>query len=187
MNLVDILIWVVLLTFAVKGFMKGLVKEVCSLMGLLVGGWAALTFHPPMGEVLRSHIKFPPLMMSVISFLFIFLAVWILSALLGYLLTTLMKIVLLGGVNRISGAAIGLLQGALLLCLILPMGMTRPMPHVLKTAASNSSLGKYFISCGDYLFARWKFLETGKEVFPRNVLPGSAGTAPATASGHTEK
>jgi len=38
MNLVDILIWAILLLFVIKGFLKGFLKEACSLLGLLVGG-----------------------------------------------------------------------------------------------------------------------------------------------------
>jgi membrane protein required for colicin V production len=78
MSLIDILIWVVLLTFTVKGFMKGLVMEVCSLAGVVVGGWAALVYCHPLSEVLRHHSNLPSALTSILSFGLIFLTLGLL-------------------------------------------------------------------------------------------------------------
>ena len=46
MNLFDIIILVVLILFALKGVVRGLVNEAFSLTGLILGGWVAYRFYP---------------------------------------------------------------------------------------------------------------------------------------------
>lgn len=156
MNLVDILIWVILLIFAVKGFMKGLVREVCSLLGLVLGGWAAFVYYHPLAEVLRSHIRLPQNVSSFLSFSLILLASGILFFFLGHLLTTLFKIILLGGVNRIGGIFIGVLQGALVLCVILSLGTMELMPGKVKAHIERAATARPFQVCGGEIMSWWK-------------------------------
>ena len=59
MNLVDILIWLVLAGFVIKGFSKGLIRQVCSLLGFLVGGFAALKYHFYLADASRHLIHLP--------------------------------------------------------------------------------------------------------------------------------
>src|SRR5512136_61079 len=129
MNFVDILIWAVLLFFLVKGFLKGLVKEACSLLGLLAGGWAAFKYHNYLAEAVRPFIHLPPSIALVLSFIFIFLVMGLLFYLLGHLLTVVCKIMLLGGVNRVGGVLFGFLEGGFLLCMVLYLGSAKPAPE----------------------------------------------------------
>jgi len=173
MNLVDILIWVVLLGFAVKGFMKGLVREVCSLLGLSVGGWAAFAFFRPFAEVLRSHIHLPHNVASFLSFALIFLTSGLIFFLLGHLLTTLLKIVLLGGVNRIGGILVGTLQAALILSVLLSLGAAKPVPAGVRTHIEKSASARPFVAWGDGIRSWWKHgRETGREVAPAAARRG---------------
>lgn len=175
MNLVDILIWVVLLGFAVKGFMKGLVREVCSLLGLSVGGWAAFLFFRPFAEVLRTNIHLPHNMASVLSFALIFLTSGLIFFLLGHLLTTLLKIVLLGGVNRIGGILVGAAQAALVLSVILSLGVAKPVPAGVRSPIEKSASAGPFVVCGNKIRSWWKNGgETGPGAAPASRLHGSA-------------
>jgi len=173
MNLVDILIWVVLLGFAVKGFMKGLVREVCSLLGLFVGGWAAFALYRPLAEVLRSHIHLPHNAVSVLSFALIFLTCGLIFFLLGHLLTTLLRIVLLGGVNRIGGILVGALQASLILSVLLSIGAAKPMPAGMRTQIEKSGSARPFVAWGDQMRSWWKHGgEAGREPASAAARPG---------------
>jgi membrane protein required for colicin V production len=155
MNLVDILIWVVLLIFAVKGFMKGLVMEVCSLAGVVVGGWAALVYCHPFAEVLRQHSKLPSALTSILSFGLIFLSLGLLFFFLGHLLTTLFKIVLLGGLNRIGGVLMGLLQGALVVSVLLSFAGSKLVPMKVSSRLASSATARPFLFCGEKIMSWW--------------------------------
>jgi membrane protein required for colicin V production len=148
MNLLNILIWAILLIFMVKGLMKGLIREVCSLLGLIMGSWAAFKYYPFLSAAIRPYIHLPHYVSSVISFIIIFLAIGLLFFFLGRLLTEIFKVILLGGINRVGGLIFGFLQGSLVLCLLLFLCTTKPMPEKLKAELEKSKTARPFIFCG---------------------------------------
>jgi len=156
MNFIDILIILALLLFAVKGFLKGLVREVCSLLGLIMGSWAAFKYYPFLGSALRPYIHLPQTVATIVSFVLIFLVVGLLFFLLGHLLTAMFKIAMLGGVNRMGGVVFGLLQGGLVLCILLYLGTTKPMPEKLKVKLGQSRGAPPLIACGREIVAGWE-------------------------------
>jgi membrane protein required for colicin V production len=159
MTLVDILIWAVVLIFVAKGFWRGLVREVCTLAGLIAGGWAAFRYSSPLAEAVRPFIHLPQHVAGAISFLVIFFLVGLLFFLVGYLLTVVFKIMLLGGINRIGGALFGLLEGAFVLCMVLSIGTSSPMPVKLRAALQRSSSARPFIQAGDDIITGWNGTE----------------------------
>ena len=142
MSLVDILIWVVLLVFTVKGFLKGLIKEVCSLLGMVAGGWAAFKYSPHLAEAARPLIHLPPRVAAALSFFLIFLLIGLIFFLLGHLLTVVLKIMLLGGVNRIGGIVFGFLKGAFIVSMALYFFTSMPMPEKFKGYLLRSPTGR---------------------------------------------
>lgn len=163
MNLVDILIWLVLLGFVFKGFTKGLIRQVCSLLGFLVGGWAALKYHLYLAEASRHIIHLPPNVATILSFVFIFLVVGLLFYLLGHLLTVIFNIILLGGVNRIGGVVLGFLEGAFILSMILYYGTSRPLPDKFKGYLLRSKTAAPFIATGREIVAGWSGLRPAEK------------------------
>jgi len=156
MNFVDILIWAVLLSFVVKGFWKGFVKEACSLLGLLVGGWAAFKYDHYLAEAIRPLIHLPHSIALVLSFICIFIFLGLLFYLFGYLLTVVCKIMLLGGINRIGGVIFGFLEGALLLCMVLYLGNAKAAPEKVKGWLSRSRTAQAFIVTGREIVSGWE-------------------------------
>ncbi len=169
MNFVDILIWAVLLLFVVKGFMKGLVKEACSLIGLLAGGWAACKYHHFLAEAVRTLIHLPQYFAEILSFILIFAVIGALFYLLGHLLTVVCKIMLLGWVNRIGGVIFGLLEGAFILCLVLYFGSMLPAPERVKRWMTGSKSARVLTVTGREIVSGWEVM-TG-----RGKTPGKAG------------
>lgn len=158
MNLVDILIWLVLLGFVVKGFTKGLIRQVCSLLGFLVGGWAALKYYHYLAEASRHIIHLPPNVATFLSFICIFLVVGLLFFLLGHLLTVLFNIILLGGVNRVGGVVLGFLEGAFILSMLLYFGVSKPLPEKFKGYLHRSRSAGPFIVTGREIVTGWSGL-----------------------------
>jgi len=155
MNLVDILIWLVLAGFVVKGFSKGLVRQICSLAGFLVGGWAAIKYHLYLAEASRSIIQLPHYLATILSFLFIFVIIGLLFFLLGHFLTIMLRIVLFGGVNRIGGVALGFLEGAFIICIALYMLTSKPVPEKFKGYVHRSKTAEPFLETGKDIVAGW--------------------------------
>jgi len=155
MNLVDVLIWLVLLGFVVKGFTRGLVRQVCSLLGFLVGGWAALKYHPALVESSRHIIHLPATVATILSFICILLVVGLLFILLGHLLTVLLNIILLGGVNRIGGVLLGFFEGALVLSLVLSFAVASSLSERIRGPVLHSRSAAPLLATGKEIIAGW--------------------------------
>ena len=168
MTIVDILICVALLLFAVKGFMKGFVREVCSLLGLIMGGWAAFKYYTYVAEAIRAFIHLPQQVVLVLSFILIFLVLGLLFFLFGHVLTVVFKIMLLGGVNRIGGVFFGLLQGAFIICVVLYLGTTKPVPEKLRGHILRSKTARPLVMTGKEIISGWDgAVQQGKSAEPR--------------------
>ncbi|NJD91798.1 MAG: CvpA family protein [Geobacter sp.] len=155
MNLVDILIWLILAGFVYKGFNRGLVRQICSLAGFLLGGWAAIRYHLYLADVSRHLIHLPHYLATILSFLFIFLLTGLLFYLLGHILTMMFKVMLLGGVNRIGGVLLGFLEGAFIICMVLYIGTSRPVPDKFKGYMLRSKSAAPFLDAGKEIVAGW--------------------------------
>jgi len=140
----------------VKGFLKGVIREVCSLLGLLVGGWAAFRCSPSLAVLMKPLLPLPHAASTVLAFTLIFIVSGILAWLVGHLLTVAFKLVLLGGVNRIGGAAFGLLEGFLLLCVLLALGSGPSAPKAVKQKVAASATARPFVTSGQELLNGWR-------------------------------
>ena len=148
MNGLDIAILVVLIGFAIKGLLRGLLKEVCSLAGLFVGTFLAFRYHGPLAERLMEQADLPVAVAIAITFTALFLCAMLFFLALGFLLSRFVKLLFLGGFNRVIGGFFGLAQGALLLAVVLFALSLRPLPwidHLTET----SQLAPPFVELGD--------------------------------------
>src|SRR5512136_2431164 len=161
-RLIEYLIWGILLLFTVKGFLKGLVREVCSLLGLVVGGWAAFRFSSSLAVLMKPLLPLPHGVSTALAFMLILIVSGILAWLIGHLLTAVFKLVLLGGVNRFGGTAFGLLEGALLLCMLLALGSGPSAPKTLKQKVEASATARPFVTCGRELMGGWRHARHGE-------------------------
>lgn len=148
----DILILAILAIFLFKGVIRGLLKEVCSLLGLVLGGVFAFTFHLPLAQTLQDSFDLPPQLCVWGSFLGIFLLVAIIFGLLGFLLHRFVKVVFLNGVNRLAGALFGLVQGVILLSMLVLVLNSSVAPRRVQGMLSQSRLAPPFASLGESLY-----------------------------------
>jgi membrane protein required for colicin V production len=155
MNFVDILIWAVLLVFVIKGFLRGFVRELCSLFGLVAGGWAAFKYYQFLADAIRSFVSIPHHIALALAFILIFFVMGLLFFLLGHLLTVIFKIMLLGGINRVGGVLFGLLEGAFILCMALYFGTSQHMPEKVKAPLLRSKMARPFAASGQEIIAGW--------------------------------
>ncbi len=152
MNVVDITILVILTGFLVKGLVRGLLKELCSLLGLLGGAVLAFCFHASLAELLVESLRVPASAAVIAAFLAIFLTTIIFFAVLGHLLSRFVKLVFLGGLNRVAGGFFGVAEGVVLLAVILFSLSLRPLPRMLQPVFRDSVLSPPFVHLGEATF-----------------------------------
>jgi membrane protein required for colicin V production len=119
MNWLDIVILIALAIAVIIGLKFGLIKAVMLLVGIIVGVVLAGHYAGPLGERL-TFISSEGVAKGV-AFAIIMLAVLAVATIVATLLTWAAKVVMLGWVNRLGGAVIGLFLGALFCGALLAM------------------------------------------------------------------
>jgi len=156
MNILDIIILVILAIFAIKGLVRGLVNEAASLTGLVLGGWLAYRYYPALSVPLQESLHFPAHVSAFIAFMLILILTGVVAHILGNIITTVVRVVMLGILNRLGGVAIGLVEGALLLSMLFCIGTTGFMPAKLKQKINNTQSAGFFAYTGDRILTAWR-------------------------------
>lgn len=152
MNFVDVLILILIGVFLLKGLLRGLMKELCSLVGLIVGALLAFRFHGPLAEMMVSAFSLPASVCVVLAFLAIFLTILLIFGLIGMLLSKYVKLLYVGGLNRVAGGLFGIFQGVLLLSVVMFGLSVSPLPEWGKLALKDSALTPPFVQLGENVF-----------------------------------
>ena len=117
MNWVDVVIIIYLALSIISGFVQGLIRSLLSIIGLIVGILLASHFYKQLGDILTFISNRN--VADIVAFIVILLAVMVISALIGLVLRSIIKAIMLGWVDKIGGAILGLILGALSISAIL--------------------------------------------------------------------
>ena len=117
--LIDIVLLLVLLVGAWRGFTKGLVLSVASLVGLVGGIWAASHFSHMVAKQLSPHVTWSVNTLHMASLALTFLLVVVAVHLLAKVLEKVLDLVALGLLNKLAGAVFGLLKVGLILSFLM--------------------------------------------------------------------
>lgn len=114
MNAVDIIIIVILLFFAIKGLICGLIKEVAGTVAIAIGLFASVRFSSWLAEFIREHEWFDPQYLEIICFVIIFLAVILLVIILSKFLNKFASAIKIQWLNKLAGLIFGTAKGFLI-------------------------------------------------------------------------
>jgi membrane protein required for colicin V production len=110
LNFLDIIIFIVLLWGAWKGFSNGFIISVASFLALMLGIWGAIKFSDYSAAFLTNHFTITSKYLKIISFAVTFLIIIILVHLIARLIDKLISAVALGPVNKLLGTIFGILK-----------------------------------------------------------------------------
>jgi membrane protein required for colicin V production len=111
MNWVDIAIIVVLVLLAFFGLRQGLVRTVALLVGIVFG----VVLAGQWDKVLASRLFPEAAWGQIVSFAVILIAILIASSIVGRILQQVLRFMMLGWLDKLAGAAFGLLVGIFLI------------------------------------------------------------------------
>ena len=101
--------------FIYKGWKRGIVREVATLVGVLAGIWAAVHLSQQVAELIGLESENAVL----VAFFICFVGALVLAWLLGRLIENLMKSANLSIVNRLGGATSGMVKALCILAVML--------------------------------------------------------------------
>lgn len=144
MNIIDAIIAISLIIFALSGCKKGLVIEAFNLASFIVGIYFALHFSDMASVTLSKIFECKPEYMALIAFLLLFILVTVLIRYIGHLIKDVVDAISLGLFDKIGGFIFGLLKGTLLISiLIMLLNNTGLGDGINKEELQNSILYTY--------------------------------------------
>jgi len=118
-NAFDLIVIVLLAWSAYKGFSKGLIASAASLIALLIGVWGAVKFSSITASYLTGVINVDEKVLGIIAFAVTFILIVIAVHFIAKAIEGLAEAVALGVVNKVFGAAFGVLKSGFIISIIL--------------------------------------------------------------------
>jgi len=151
MQVIDIIFIALIGLLFIHGFFKGLVAAIFSWACLILGVWAAVLLFPAGGLFIRERfmadVRIVP---ELLAFVAIFLLIVICVKLLERIFRTVIEGARLGAVNKILGAAFGLIEGFALSMIIIFVLRVQPLFDA-SALIENSVIAQFLLPLFRYL------------------------------------
>lgn len=118
MNVLDYILLALLIYGFIAGFKRGFVMELAIIAGIFLGIFLAITFSGKVEDWLRKEENLSGPWMAHLSFLLVFVGVYVLAWVGGKSLSAALKLMMLGVFNRIAGGIFGVFK-MLMVCSVL--------------------------------------------------------------------
>jgi len=119
MNWIDLLGLAVLFVFFFIGVVKGLIREVLTLAGIILSFFLALHLMGFAASWVENWVVVPAKASLLVGFLILFFAFVVLFHIIGYILYRIVRASPLTILDRIAGGAFGLLKASLIIFILL--------------------------------------------------------------------
>ena len=120
-----------------RGLSKGFIAQAAALVALVLGAWMSFLFSGTVVEWIRPAMDVSPAILQVIAFTLILVAVFLALTLAGKALEGLVKVVMLGWLNKLLGVAFSLLKVILAIGLVILLIDT--VTHALEIDCSKTT------------------------------------------------
>ena len=153
-NIMDLVFGGLIAYGGFKGFRKGVIVELTSLLALVLGIYGAIHFSGYVAEQLTSYIDLDKRYVDLASFGLTSAGIIFGVSLLGKMLTSLAKLVMLNGVNRMLGLVFGGLKLAVFsgVILIFLMKANALFGFIPSEIIEKSLLCETLLSLGEWIF-----------------------------------
>lgn len=141
----DFILLAPLLFGIIRGFFNGLIKEIVSLIAIILGVFIAFKYAKGVQNILANYITAEELTLSITAYLLIFAAVMLIAFSLSFLITKILQAMALGLLNRFLGALFGLAKSALIL-LVLVNSINPYLQATAKESVDRSKVYQIFVS-----------------------------------------
>lgn len=114
---IDVTVLVFLSLSMVRGYTLGIIRQVCSLVGLIMGVLFAEQFVQPIKSVLVQALHLPVPIAKPVAYIAGFIVIYLSFLILGRMLRQLIHGVRLGSINRLLGACFSAIKWMMFLSL----------------------------------------------------------------------
>ena len=118
MNFIDIIIIILVLIAAFKGFVNGLIKELISIISLISGIYVASYFSVYVEQQLNYNFPKTEEYNAIISFALVFTTIYLSLKLAGIIIHKFVKIIQLNLINKTLGLLFGSIKAILIISFV---------------------------------------------------------------------
>lgn len=155
MNWLDIILGVSLVGFVLGGFTTGLIQSIGGLVGLFLGQTIASRLYEPFASVIAPLFNGNMVVANIISFLLLFLLITRLVGLAFWFIEKMFNLVaIFPGIktlNRLGGALLGFLEGALFIGIALQFIIRLPISLPFTERIDDSVLASIALAVSGWL------------------------------------
>jgi membrane protein required for colicin V production len=119
MNYIDIILGLLLIVAAIRGFIKGFIYEIASLVALILGVWGGIHFSYYLADFIEHTFSWHSKHLELISFFIILVVIVIVIHLIGMALSKVVDAISLGFLNHTAGLFFGIVKAAFILSILL--------------------------------------------------------------------
>lgn len=119
MNLLDFLIILPILYFCYRGFVNGLIKEVLSIVGIILAVFLTFNYMDDVGRLLRPLFSEEESYAPFVSACILFIGTLILVNLVAWSSKKLLETINLNFINRLSGLGFGFIKSGIIISALL--------------------------------------------------------------------
>jgi uncharacterized protein YkwD len=124
--LIDFILGLFLAGLLVRGWLRGFVREVLDLVGLVLGLWVAIRLSQPLGEFLTDRFGATPEVATIGGGIALFLLFGIAMSIAAHYLSRMMSLPGLNLANRFGGAAVAALWGIAIVLVVVNISRVLP-------------------------------------------------------------
>ena len=115
MSILDIILLVCFIPAVIRGISRGFVEQLIALLSIIIGAWVACHFGGTLAGWAAGYLHVNEKLLNVICFTLTIIVASVLLFLIGRLITGVIKIAMLGWLDRLLGVVFALLKAALVL------------------------------------------------------------------------
>ncbi|MDR1984848.1 MAG: CvpA family protein [Prevotellaceae bacterium] len=142
MNYFDIIFALIIIWAAIRGFSTGFIIQLSGLLAMIIGAFVAYKTSFWLADKFSSIIVADPIILNTFAFIITFAVVWGLIVLLGKFLHVVVKLAMLGFINRILGIFFAIVKVVFAMSIILMLlgNLNRSLNFLSKKQTNNSLL-----------------------------------------------
>lgn len=155
MTTLDFILLIILFGFTFAGFWFGLIHSIGALVGTIAGVIVAGNYFTWLGEIIQPILMGNENLAKIIAFIVLFI---IANRLVGFIFWIIGKVFnivavlpFIKSINRLTGAILGFIEGALVLGIVLTMIGKFPFADYIIPAMETSGVAKWLVSVGKIL------------------------------------
>lgn len=128
-TIIDWVFSLIILAFAIGGIIKGFIDNIFGKLALVLGIFIAILFYKNIAVLLLKDIKFP-FAANIIAFLLIFVVVFLIVKIIQMIVSKVFEWSILKSLDRTLGFFFGIVEGAVVICLIILLLDAQPFINV---------------------------------------------------------